>query len=112
MGDLAGETHTGLIVSFSHAAYADAMQRYSLKDIEDIVCKLEKGRKVPQEIADFFRDLSIIQEVDHPDYDRGIAIGSLATRIELATGEITEEKLKNRGIDHEAACAEYDLVFK
>jgi hypothetical protein len=111
MGNLTGETHAGISISFSHAAYADAMERYNLKDVEEVARKLEKGIKVDPEVVDFFRDFAIVQEVDHPDFDRGIAIGSLATRIELATGQVTAEELDRRGIDQEAARAEYDLIF-
>lgn len=106
-----GETHAGETVSFSDEAYADAMERYSLKDIEDVVRRLEADLWVQPGTAEFFRDFAIIQEEKHPDFDRGNAIGSLATRIEIATGEITTDELDRSDINYMAARAEYDLVF-
>lgn len=111
MSELAGETHSGTLVSFSRAAYVDAMARYRLKDIEEVVIRVEKGKRVAPEVINFFRDFAIIQEADHPDFDRGMAIGSLATRLELATGQVTLAQLKELGHDYEAARTEYDHVF-
>lgn len=109
---LKGETHSGREVSFSKEAYSEAMRLYRLTDIEEVVIRTEKGKKVAPEVARFFRDFAIVQAVDHPDHDRSKGIGSLATRIELAAGEITPEELNERGVDHEADCYDYELAFK
>lgn len=108
---LSSETLSGLQVSFSYAAYVDAMQRYGIKDIEAVVTRVEKGKKVSPEVIAFFRDFTIIQEADHPDFDRGMAIGSLATRLELATGQVPVEKTRETLNQLEHAQIEYDLVF-
>jgi hypothetical protein len=131
-GDLTGETLSGITVSFTYDAYIDAMHRYSLQDIEAIVIQIEdeareksgitgflekfgiaraKADRVPEEVAHFFRDFCIIQETDHPDFDRGNAIGSLATRIELATGEVTAQQVQERGIDLQSDRGEYEQIF-
>ncbi len=110
-GSLVGEIHSGREVSFSRAAYADAMQRYKLKDIEDVVIQIERREGVGSGVGSFFRDFAIVQEVDHPDFDRGTGIGSLATRIELARGEVTIQELRQKGIDVAADIVEYNLAF-
>ena len=131
--ELSGELPSGEIVSFSYAAYIDAMQRYSLRDTEAVVLQVEAGSRersgvagflakfgvivaraepVPEETANFFRNFAVIQEVAHLEYDRGIAIGSLATRIQLALGQIPSEKLTPEFYaSFASARREYDLVF-
>lgn len=131
--NLTGETHAGVAVSFSYEAYTEAFRLYKSKDIEAIAKKLEdgvkekrgvfdflrhfgvhkeKGQSVPEEVANFFRDFAIIQEFDHPDFDRGNAIGSLATRIELALDQVPTEKLTQEFFDqHTDACRDYENLF-
>jgi len=130
---LTGKTLSGEDVGFSYAAFSEAMDLYSLKNIEAVVERVENEvkeksgvadflsmfgfgkksvEKVPQEVALFFRDLAIIQEVDHPDHDLGMAIGTLATRIELALDMVpadirTEEFYDQLAEDRR----EYDYIF-
>ena len=109
-----GFTHRGREVSFSDEAFIAAMSEFSLQDIADVVGTLESkkpSKKVSQDIAEFMRDFAIIQEVDHPDFDRGYGIGNLATRIELALGQVTEAELQAKGYDLVAASYDYELAF-
>jgi hypothetical protein len=110
-GPLTGETLSGTTVSFSLEAYLDAMERYRLRDIEQVVKAVEEGGEVPPELISFFRDFVIVQEVNHPDHDRAVGIGSLAMRIEIATGEVTAQELEAGGIDIDSARHEYELAF-
>ncbi len=130
---LTGETLSGVSVSFSYNAYADAMRLYSLKDIEAVVIQVEaearkksgvtcllskfgmtstKATNVPEEVALFFRDFAIIQEFGHPDFDRGVAIGSLATRIELSLGLVpAEERTPEFYSELAGARRDYEQIF-
>jgi hypothetical protein len=131
--ELSGKTLSGEPVSFSYDGYIDAMQRYSLQDIEEVVVRIENGSRrsgitgilekmgikrpktepVPEEVAVFFRDFAIVQEAEHPDFDRGVAIGSLATRIELALDQVPDEIRTSEFYDDlNSACREYDLIFR
>lgn len=131
--ELAGKTLSGDVVSFSDEAYAEAMRLYRLKDIEAVATQVEdatrerrgisgllskfgiikdKAPAVPEDVANFFRDFAIVQEVVHPDFDRAVAIGSLATRIELAMDQVPPEKLNAEFYDNLAdARREYNLIF-
>lgn len=108
---LEGETLSGSAIAFSRDAFVSAMRLYRVHDIAYIALRLEKGKEVDPEVANFFRDFAIIQEETNPDYDVGRAIGSLAARIELATGQVTAQELAERGIDLESDCLEYHLIF-
>ena len=112
--ELRAETLNGTNVSFSYAAYCDSIERYNVKDIEAFVERIENKKpwqRIDPAEADFFRDFAAIQEQAHSDFDRGIAIGSLATRIELATGQVPDEKIDATIQGLEVARVEYDLVF-
>lgn len=112
MGNLTARTLKNIEVSFDHSAFINAMARYRLADIEEVAIKLERGYKVAAGVAEFFRDFAIIQAAEHPDFDRGLGIASLAIRIEVAMGDVTPEELVEMGIDLAAASHEYDLAFR
>ncbi len=110
MGHIDAETTNG-VISFSYEAYTDAMERYTLGDMLAVVELTESGLMLDRETVDFVRDFAIVQAEVHPDTDRGIGIGSLAMRLDLATGRTSEEEFKARGVDIDGAIREFELAF-
>jgi hypothetical protein len=106
-----GETLSGRSVSFSREAYVGAMQHFNVADIAHVVQRVERGEDVAAPVVNFFRDFAIVQETTNPDFEVGIAIGSLATRIELATGQATARDLVRSNADDGAARLAYDQIF-
>jgi hypothetical protein len=115
---LSGETISGTTVSFSYAAYMDAMRCFTLKDIEAVVIKVEEGAReesgvtgflkafginrpkpepVPVEVANFFRDFAIVQEADHPRVPAEVPAGAGHHRLPLRSHPLRHASRRRSG---------------